>query len=76
MIQLTYEDNESYLKQKVCHICKKENFFDNDNSSEDMFIKYCRVRDHCHYTVEYRGAPHNVCNLSYKLLNKKNNSVS
>ena len=51
MIQLTYEENESYLKQKVCHICKKEFFFDNDNSSEDMFIKYCRVRDHCHYTV-------------------------
>ena len=32
MIPLTNEENESYLKQKVCHICKKEFFFDIDCS--------------------------------------------
>ena len=26
MMPLTYEENESYLKQKVCHICKKQLF--------------------------------------------------
>ena len=56
MIPLSYEENESYFKQKVCHICKKEFIFDVDNSSENMFIKYHRVRDHCHYTGKYRGA--------------------
>ena len=31
-----------------------------------MIKKYHKVRDHCHYTEKYRGAPHNICNLRYK----------
>ena len=33
-----------------------------------MFIKYRRVRDHCHYAGKHRGAAHNICNLRYKTL--------
>ena len=37
MIPLTNEENKSYLKQKVCHICKKEFSTDHDNK------KYLKV---------------------------------
>ena len=36
-----------------CHICSRE-------LGDD------RVRDHCHFTGEYRGAAHNKCNLMCK----------
>ena len=32
--------------------------------------KYRKVRNHCHYTWEYRGAAHNICNLKYSVPNK------
>ena len=33
-------------------------------------IKYCKLRDHCHYTGEYRGAAHIICNLKYSVPKK------
>ena len=27
--------------------------------------KYCNDRGYCHYTGEYRGAVHSICNLAY-----------
>ena len=50
MIPLTNEENESHIKLQVCHICKKEFIFDIDSCSENIYTKYRRVRDHCHYT--------------------------
>ena len=54
MVPIADEEIESYENQEVCYICKKE--FSTDK-------KYCKVRDHCHYTGKFRGAAHNSCNL-------------
>ena len=32
-----------------------------------MIKKQQKVRDHCHYTLKYRGPAHNICNLRYKI---------
>ena len=32
--------------------------------------KYCKLRDHCHYTGEYRGAAHSIYNLKYRVPRK------
>ena len=47
---LTKEQQESYENAKICYICKEK--FEN-KYLEDK--KYRKVRDHCHYTGEYRG---------------------
>ena len=57
---LKKELEESYENAKFCYICKKkfENKYLKDKKSSE-------VRDHCHYTGEYRGAAHSICNLKY-----------
>ena len=52
-LKLTHAEKISFDKAKTCHICKKELFTD-------------KVRDHCHFTGQYRGAAHNSCNLQCK----------
>ena len=47
-------------KQNLCYICKK-GFSTDDNNK-----KHHKVKDHCHYTGNYRGAAHSTCNLRYK----------
>ena len=59
MILLAIKEEIYHNKQKICYICKKE--FDTNDK------KYCKVKDHCHYTGKYRGAAHNICNLGYKI---------
>ena len=56
---LTKEQQESYENAKICYICKEK--FEN---------KYRKVRDHCHYTEEYRGAAHRLSNSKYSVPKK------
>ena len=59
---LTKEQQESHQNAQICYICKEklENKYLKDK-------KYRKVTDHCHYTVEYKGAAHSVCNLKYSV---------
>ena len=56
MIPLTKDQIKKYNRASKCHICFKH-FKDGDR----------KVRDHCHYSGEYRGAAHSLCNLQYKV---------
>ena len=62
---LTKKQQDSYESAKICYICKEkfENKYLNDK-------KYRNVRDHCHYTGEYRDAAHSMCNLKYSVPKK------
>ena len=56
IIPLTKDEEDSYNKDTICHICWKE--FDNDKD---------KVRDYCYFTGRYIGAAHNDCNLRHKI---------
>ena len=46
----------------MCYICKKN--LDNKYAKDN---KYCKIRDHCHYTGEYRGAVHGIYTLKQSI---------
>ena len=49
-LRLTRAEQKLFDEAEICHICNKE-------------LKEDKVRDHCHFTGQYRGAAHNSCNL-------------
>ena len=49
-LRLTSVEQKLFEKAVNCHICSCE-------------LKEDKVRDHCHFTGQYRGAAHNKCNL-------------
>ena len=59
---LTKEQHELYKNARICYICKRK--FENEYLKDK---KYCKVRDNCHHTEEYRGAAHSIYNLEYSL---------
>ncbi|XP_057310074.1 uncharacterized protein LOC130648072 [Hydractinia symbiolongicarpus] len=58
MLPLTEVLKREHDEASKIHIYLKP-FDDNENN--------CKVRDHCHYTGQYRGAAHNSCNIKYKI---------
>ena len=61
---LTNEQQESHENAKICYFCKKK--IENEYLKDK---KYRKVRDHYHYTAEYRAA-HSICNLKYSVPKK------
>ena len=62
---LTKEQQESYENVKICFICKEK--FENKYLKDK---KYYKVSNRCHYTREYKGATHSICNLKYSVPKK------
>ena len=52
-LRLTRAEQKLFDADQICHICNHE-------------LKNDKVRDHCHFTGQYRGAAHNKCNLMCK----------
>ena len=52
------EDQEDFESATKCHICEQKLFRDKETN------EILKVRDHYHFTGEYRGAAHNECNLN------------
>ena len=57
---------ENYIASKHFVIYAKNEFSTDDDNGIESNKKYHKVRDHCHYTREYRGAAHDICNLRYE----------
>ena len=57
---LTSQEEKDFQSAIYCHICAQKLFRDKKTG------KILKVRDHCHFTGEYRGAAHNECNLNCK----------
>ena len=64
MLPLTDNEKLLYANEKQCYICGKELCYDKNSAD---YKKNIKVRDHCHFTGNYRGAAHGICNLKYKL---------
>ena len=62
---LRKKQQKLYESPKICYICKEK--------FEKKYLKdkkYCKVRDHCYYTGEYRGAADSICNFKYSVPEK------
>ena len=60
----TKKRQEPYKNAKVCHIYKE--IFE-DKYAKDKKDIFKKVRDHCHYTGEYRSAAHRIFYLKKSL---------
>ena len=55
------EQQKSYENAKIFYICK----YKNKKVKHAKEKKCCKVKDHCQYAEEYRGAGYSICNLMY-----------
>ena len=61
---LTKEQQETHENANIFYICKEK--FVNKYLKDE----YRKVRDHCHYTGEYRSAAHSIYSLKHSVPRK------
>ena len=59
-LNLTPQEEKDFQSATICHICEQKLFKDKEKG------RLLKVRDHCHFTGEHRGAGQNECNLKCK----------
>ena len=64
IIPLTQVENNRCNEQEICYICEEKFCVDKDDKD---YVNRKKVKDHCHYTGEFKGPAHNICNLKYKV---------
>ena len=69
-IKLTPQEQKEFQSAKVCHICEQDLNVDKETG------QILKVRDHCHFTEEYRGAAHNECNLKCRKTANSSSDIS
>ena len=62
---MTDVDHQKFNDSDTCYICN-ELFVEYRDGWIIPSLKGEKVRDHCHYTGQFRGAAHNGCNLQLK----------
>ena len=67
MTSFTSRQESYYESREYCHICRKK--FCSDENDKN-YHKYRNLRDPDHYTGEFRGAAHSLCNLIYSATRK------
>ena len=65
MLPLTEEKIKLHRDLTVCYICRKSFTL---KLTRDK--TYSKVRENCHFSGNYRGAVHSICNLSFNVLNE------
>ena len=64
MDPLTDDEKTRHANAKICFLCEEEFCYDKNDKD---YKTLCKVRDHCHFSGKYNGAPHSKCNLKYKV---------
>ena len=61
----TEVDQQTFNNLDTCYISNKS-FMEHRDRLIIASLKGEKVRDHCHYTGQFRGAAHSGCNLQYR----------